>query len=534
MKYVVFALGMFFVVFAGCGDTEEEGVLLDDSSTIETIGAMKAPEEVAMAPQMPGVGTPSVTEVGFYHDWKLKKPITGPVEPGQKVFIKIVFSEPMTHIVSDTKAARPVLYYKTEGGLERFSVVAHRSSGKNFTDGDAKPLGTGTDDYICKYIVPEELTGAFSIMIGKQSADLEGNTLAKFYRHPEVLQVGQPVMEYMEQGSAGIPPIEYDYSGITHNYFYQYPSLAVADVIPAGEWIIDFPGPYREYMPPPKGPRDFVGRVEMPVGSTDRDIWGSSAPVSGVTVTILEGPRAGERVATDAGGYYLFKEVREDELYLRVEKKWLEMKEVIVHRSRPTTLREIPLNRVFSEHSAHSKEKTPGTILMGIRWPDPVRFILEDETMVHDVLHIVAPPEPGRPATDGAYGGRGMIITEFNSEKYLGELYYSVLAHELGHARQHAVALANGGDSIKHWENTPEAKAYQRAWEADLRYAEGLHHDDQWYYDDIWENNAEFVSQYWLVKMQGTYYGNESWGEFKERAPNRFKWAETYLNTTLP
>ena len=40
---------------------------------------------------------PTVTEVGFYSDWQLKKRITGVVESGDTVYTKVVFSEPMTY-----------------------------------------------------------------------------------------------------------------------------------------------------------------------------------------------------------------------------------------------------------------------------------------------------------------------------------------------------------------------------------------------------------------------------------------------------
>lgn len=66
-------------------------------------------------------------------------------------------------------------------------------SGKDFISGDAKPLGGGTDDYVCKYTVPADVTGAFGAAVGKFSADEEGNILAAFYTHSKKLKVGVTV-----------------------------------------------------------------------------------------------------------------------------------------------------------------------------------------------------------------------------------------------------------------------------------------------------------------------------------------------------
>ena len=57
--------------------------------------------------------------------------------------------------------------------------------GEDFVSGDAKPLGNGTDDYICKVKVPE--SGVFTIAIGKKNADQQGKTLAAFYTDKEKL-----------------------------------------------------------------------------------------------------------------------------------------------------------------------------------------------------------------------------------------------------------------------------------------------------------------------------------------------------------
>ena len=90
-------------------------------------------------------------------------------------------------------------------------------------------------------------------------------------------------------------------------------------------------------------------------------------------MTIASGPRAGESVATNPSGYYRFPNVKGDELHLRVEKEHFEPKEVRVHRSRPTILANGDVRITQGDPQQH-----PGNILMGHRWPDEVRFILEE------------------------------------------------------------------------------------------------------------------------------------------------------------
>ena len=92
--------------------------------------------------------------------------------------------------VADDETARPVLYYRLNGELNRFRIAGHGASGKNFVSGDAKPLGKSADEYICKYTVPADVTGELVAAVGKLSTDRDGNTLTKFYTHREKLSIG--------------------------------------------------------------------------------------------------------------------------------------------------------------------------------------------------------------------------------------------------------------------------------------------------------------------------------------------------------
>ena len=328
---------------------------------------------------------------------------------------------------------------------------------------------------------------------------------------------------------------------ITPIIFEYTDGIAIGDRLPLSAWVLDFPGPYQEYAPPESNPGDFVGRVCMDADGN----WAASgyvAPVSLAIVTITDGPRAGEQVVTDEGGYYLFPNVAGDNLYLRVERAYLEPKEVIAYRSSPTELQRLRPNEVFNAEYQNREglDNVPGMILVGIRWPDAVRFILEDEPLPHDVLLSV---HPATRTIAGGYGSHEVLI--YNRPEYHNEIAYSVLLHELAHARQHAVALLHGFtvpshySGTKNWKNTPEGKAYREAWEKDL---EEIPRDlwlstfdgNEYFATSINENAAQFCYYYWKTATgEGQLLPLEIVlnGGLQKVTPNRYKWAETYLNT---
>ena len=115
------------------------------------------------------------------------------MKPGTPVFTKVVFSKPMRFKPADDAAARPIVYYRLNGKQVRYRVSEHGASGQDFASGDAKPLGDGTDAYLCKYIVPADGEGEFGVAVGKFSADRAGNMLAAFYTHSKTLKLGVSV-----------------------------------------------------------------------------------------------------------------------------------------------------------------------------------------------------------------------------------------------------------------------------------------------------------------------------------------------------
>ena len=99
----------------------------------------------------------------------------------------------MTFTAADDNTARPILHYQIDGQRTRYRIAKHGASGADFQSGDAKPKGSGTQTFVCKYTVPAETTGTFKTAVGKLSTDTDGNPLAKFYVDTQKLQLGTPI-----------------------------------------------------------------------------------------------------------------------------------------------------------------------------------------------------------------------------------------------------------------------------------------------------------------------------------------------------
>ena len=192
-KYSLVVGLVLLCVIIGCSETQDPLHPSDlNDRHFRTIAETKIPPltGVPAAPQVPPTdGTPFVRSVTYYTDWKLTDPITGTVSPGTTLFTKIVFSEPMTFTPADDKTARPILYYQIDGKRTRYGIAAHGARGEAFESGDAKPKGSGTQTFVCKYTVPAETTGTFKTSVGKLSTDKEGNSLAAFYVHTDALRL---------------------------------------------------------------------------------------------------------------------------------------------------------------------------------------------------------------------------------------------------------------------------------------------------------------------------------------------------------
>ena len=285
---------------------------------------------------------------------------------------------------------------------------------------------------------------------------------------------------------------------------------------------------------------DFIGRVFAPKpGPEGLSARSEAQPITGATVTIVSGPRAGERVATNPSGYYRFPNVKEDELYLRVEKEHFEPKEVRVHRSRPTILTngDVP-------NYARDPQQHPGNILIGQRWPDEVRFILEATLVVHDLLYV----EGGRPPIGmdlWAFYNEGVVVPYSYRFDDLNDIVglLNAFAHEIAHAHQQAMLSVDGsvGDMFS-WKDTPEGRAYEEARRKDWEQVGKSPLDNIFERDDFRERDdsrseallegaAEICAYYWGVDSWGASVNR--FGPLEVEAPNRYRWAEKWVPITI-
>ena len=96
-----------------------------------------------------------------------------------------------------------------------------------------------------------------------------------------------------------------------------------------------------------------------------------------------------------------------------------------------------------------------------------------------------------------------------------------LLVHEVMHAHQHAMVSIDGSGRLYDWTETAEGRAFVAAMRKDR--AEVGDHPilDQipYFGNNPVEGFAEFYALYWLALPHVT----------RQQAPNRFKWADTWL-----
>ena len=432
---------------------------------------------------------PEPIEVSYYTDWNLTEPIIEEVSPGDTIHTKVVFAERVPVVFTDDRTARPAIFY-TIGERES----QYRMKIRDVHNGDAKPHGTDKV-FLCIYTVRQQDIGQmFSTHVG----EISGGLLTIVERKQPITLVPEPEPE----PTITIPEFDPIVIPTGRLDFYIH-----------GDGTSDKPTEYRGITP---SEGDFAGYVLIPKFYPDKTTRSISQPVEGVTVTILSGSRSGQRTVTDQHGQYIFKNVREDELHLRVEKQHFETKEVIVHRSRPTILADGKVPNYWGD-----PQKTPGNILVGQRWPDAVRPLLQQVPIVYDHLFIVADLHKER--TVGGYGvggiyGSGVVVIGKQLYELAPTTVVPTLTHEIAHMRQHALVSIDGSGNTDDWAHTPEGKAFAEARQKDWDEVGRTWIDHPIsHFLPLIESAAQICAEYWL-------------GRNSTPAPNRFHWAIKWLN----
>ena len=410
-----------------------------------------------------------VVSIDYYLDEALTQPLTDVVMVSDTVYTKVVFSKDIPITLANDSRARPHISSSTRSQTFQYRM---KPRGTVLESGDARPYQDSDRVFVGMYRVSaHDYRGEFHTSAG----------------HPAVTGSSLQIKVY-----------RYDADDIPSN---------------TGTTIVDW------------HPTDFVGQVYTmlsPRGdnSIDRSI---STPLPGVTVTITVGPRAGESTVTDLNGRYRFLNIPGDFLYLRTDRPRYEPKEVIVYRSQPTALADgsVPNYR-------KDPQRQPGNILIGHVWPYEVRFILEETLLPYDLLYI----EYG--TSDVGFGGwyNSGLVGLYQELVGSPQSFLGAVAHELAHAHQHAIISVDGSrnssDAIRQlWPDSPEGRAYAAARAKDwAEVGETIPDQNPYYRNNLYEAAAETASYYWGVNR---WVIEAVWGNEKETAPNRYRWAAEWL-----
>ena len=412
--------------------------------------------ELRKPPEVIHIPPAAVDSITYYRDPDLTEPFTDSVLAGETIYTRVALTKPVPVVIADDASARPQLLAFIGPKWLQFRI---KPRGTDLQDGDAKLYQNTDHIFVCKYVT--------------QTIDVGTEFFAD---------------AYVGNDSAAGDPLK-----IT---FYVYTD----------------PGTGNEPMLIAQNPQDFLGQVLFPklgVGISPRS---NAKPIADVTVTIMAGPRASESTITNRHGQYLFSNVAGDTLHLRVEREHFEPKEVIVHRYQPTILANgtVP-------NFPQDPQKNPGTILIGRRWPDEIRFILRETLLVYDLLYI-----------DGDY------LSEVRNSYTQGVVtvhsrasIFNTFAHEIAHAHQHAAVSLDGSGDIGDWINTLEGRAFAEAREKDWAVFGRVGYDTLPYFSSSSLESAAETCAYWW--STGQPWELESYQEIAAASPNRFKWAEEWL-----
>ena len=165
----------------------------EKGTTPETVGEMKEegvpvakkPEDVV---EPKDTVSPVITEVSYYYDEQLSESVTDIIRPGETVYTKVVFSEPVRQVVADDNTSRPALFVVIDNKAVRYRTKERE---KDLESGDCKPM-KGADVYLCRYTIPEDTSGIVALRVGGATADEAGNRVMESVTHPSSIMAEKP------------------------------------------------------------------------------------------------------------------------------------------------------------------------------------------------------------------------------------------------------------------------------------------------------------------------------------------------------
>ncbi len=462
------------VIVSGCGGEDvETGSMLGEkiSSSTDLVAAgelRKVAGEVV--PGAPALERPKKTEITYWRDLEFTEEVKwGDSLPvGTTIYTKVVFPRDVPIVYGDDKEARPKMYAMLGGGT-RYQIKPKSTPDADLQSGEAKPWG-GTDHiFLCRFDIPADpgLVGySYNVVV---LAGREGQVDGK------LISLTPPSLN-TESG---------DFTYVSGDKGHSTDLTGQVVVLA------------RDHLDWAPNPRSLVQAVP------------------GAMVTIVSGPRAGEETFTDGNGYYRFPKVRGNKLHLRVEKEFLEPKEVIVRRSGPTTL---PDGFSPAKYYEDDPQRHPGVILMGLRWPDKVRPIFEETTVEPDLLLAL------QVAVRGSPGGRRGLSGMYRSGVVLIDeaCWYNTITFMLAYSYLEAMTRKAGKDWTE-WEELPMVRSFISARRKDLR-----EHGGSWIDRDCSSHSQNFSRAFaaWWFQYKGIDPSHPRGNLGK--APNRLRWMENH------
>ncbi len=116
----------------------DEGVQMVDNVVT------KPPEQTESTDPATDTTPPTVVRIRWYADSGLKQLLLNTITPGSTMYVKVVFSEPVEHIIENDASARPALSLVVNGQATRLHVLPHNAGNRAFVSGTCKPLPLGT------------------------------------------------------------------------------------------------------------------------------------------------------------------------------------------------------------------------------------------------------------------------------------------------------------------------------------------------------------------------------------------------------
>ena len=153
----------------------------------------------------------------------------------------------------------------------------------------------------------------------------------------------------------------------------------------------------------------------------------------------------------------------------------------------------------------------PGITIMGRRWPDEVRVVLERMVVVPDLLLT----QGVRGRGSGFYSGGVVEVGDLRN--------LDTIVHEICHAHQDA---RTDGLIRTGWGRTPEGAAFREARRADWDTVGRAGYDAP--YSSLHENGAETCGRWWDIGGTDADTGWPVRG-LANLAPNRWTWADEWL-----